>query len=248
MKCGVPSPRPMNFNPRHHAGGDMFNIASSLPPTVFQSTPPRRWRLRMGAMADGRDHISIHATTQVATIFMIGYFIWDKFQSTPPRRWRRRLSKLQEAQIKFQSTPPRRWRLCAQCHYDEHHRFQSTPPRRWRLTFSRDSLCLWNFNPRHHAGGDSFVRDGPGGDKPFQSTPPRRWRLYYGYKKQGGKEFQSTPPRRWRLCATVANSGKGLDFNPRHHAGGDLQQLGQYIRRTAISIHATTQVATNGFG
>ena len=62
---------------------------NTLPMEIFQSTPPRGWRLNTKRFC----------------------LIREIFQSTPPRGWRHEVSHLcVEACEKFQSTPPRGWR------------------------------------------------------------------------------------------------------------------------------------------
>jgi len=59
--------RTSRFNPRLHAGGDLQQLGYGLNGMVFQSTPPRRRRLRVLGMVLIFITVSIHASTQEAT-------------------------------------------------------------------------------------------------------------------------------------------------------------------------------------
>ena len=80
---------------------------------VFQSTPPRGWRLTVW--------ISPNSSRL--------------FQSTPPRGWRPMYSILALWRRVFQSTPPRGWRPRPFPLPRHLRKFQSTPPRGWRQQY-----------------------------------------------------------------------------------------------------------------
>ena len=145
-----------------------------------------------------------------------------KFQSTPPRRWRPMAHSLWTLRSQFQSTPPRRWRPehpggCVRNKQDFNPRHHAGGDTLWGW----HNIDIKNFNPRHHAGGDVVWRRHKIKEGKFQSTPPRRWRLFDEKHEYVDVQFQSTPPRRWR---------RGPSGTRRNHPN--------------ISIHATTQVAT----
>ena len=87
-----------------------FCAANGLTPLSFQSTPPRRRRLRVDCHNHPVIAISIHASAKEATSKIMRNTMCNRFQSTPPRR--RRLFEISGAGIMtvFQSTPPRRRR------------------------------------------------------------------------------------------------------------------------------------------
>ena len=81
-----------------------------------------------------------------------------------------------------------------------------------------------NFNPHHHAGGDSH--SWPNGEQVRDFNP---------HHHAGGDVSSSG----W--CYTLQH------FNPHHHAGGDPINQGPYGHGD-ISIHTTTQVVTTSMG
>ena len=167
-----------DFNPLHREGGDAGFTDALLRTAIFQSTPPRGWRLYSG---------NRFASARV-------------FQSTPPRGWRRRPLPL--------SLPPIPISIHSTARVETHlvlhpvhapeisihstarvettitctavgilPKFQSTPPRGWRPRRGISSPSLarisihstarvetcgihapylggCNFNPLHREGGD----------------------------------------------------------------------------------------------
>ena len=122
-----------NFNPRSHEGSDYYitytvNVprisihaptkgATTFHPLIvfyakFQSTLPRRERLRFWSHFIPYSTISIHAPTKGATnipdTIICKYCL---FQSTLPRRERHKRVERLYFQCPFQSTLPRRERL-----------------------------------------------------------------------------------------------------------------------------------------
>ena len=99
-----------NFNPLHREGGDLSLPVPALRPGVFQSTPPRGWRLQTEQIYNGRSYFNpLHREGGDVIGFLDSVFYME-FQSTPPRGWR--LTKAFKILIYsvFQSTPPRGWR------------------------------------------------------------------------------------------------------------------------------------------
>ena len=60
-----------SFNPLHHTGGDFGDFRSFPSLSIFQSTPPHRWRLSRQHMGGPDNFLSIHSTTQVETSLMV---------------------------------------------------------------------------------------------------------------------------------------------------------------------------------
>ena len=86
-------------------------------------------------------------------------------------------------------------------------------------------MCRDDFNPRLHAGGDAILPLAPFYTRLFQSTPPRRRR-----PGPAGRQYRAL-----------------TDFNPRLHAGGDGDPNHGREFVPGISIHASTQEATETF-
>ena len=78
----------------------------------------------------------------------------------------------------------------------------------------------------------------------FQSTPPRRRRRKNRTALAAWTWFQSTPPRRRRQSLPRQSTVTNPYFNPRLHAGGDVETLSAELASLRISIHASTQEAT----
>jgi len=168
--------------------------------------------------------VSIHASTQEAT-FVRGVSICGTCCFNPRLHagGDKTAPLARSLQAMFQSTPPRRRRLNAIAFaMPANCAFQSTPPRR-RRRFNCRSCAKYR----------------------FQSTPPRRRRQAFFSECKRVIKFQSTPPRRRRLWGGGVSR---LDhcFNPRLHAGGDPWKT-RSGKRTAVSIHASTQEATYSF-
>ena len=144
----------------------------------FQSTPPRRRRLRNPETGRNEVVISIHASAKEATGNHPLLFPMYQFQSTPPRRRRLLLRWYSlKNQWKFQSTPPRRRRL------------------RNPETGRNEVVISIHASAKEATGNHPLLFP----MYQFQSTPPRRRRLllrWYSLKNQW--KFQSTPPRRRR--------------------------------------------------
>ena len=211
----------------------------------FQSTLPRRER-RMEYLVRDREHpVSIHAPTQGATIIRERIKYISQFQSTLPRRERLWNYYAGTATQKFQSTLPRRERRRIFPAYVRCTGFQSTLPRRERRS----------------------TRVASDRDATFQSTLPRRERLAEIERiepdqivsihapTQGATlcrmfletiihGFQSTLPRRERHQQALLRHSLHPCFNPRSHAGSDINDAGVVTPAFEVSIHAPTQGAT----
>ena len=127
---------------------------------LFQSTPPRGWRLDTVETIAPPILISIHSTTRVETVYNSRPISNSIFQSTPPRGWRRLLRLEQVLHLRFQSTPPRGWRHIAHAanQYIQSISIHSTT-RVETTGKGAASFGVPDFNPLHHEGGDRS--DGP---------------------------------------------------------------------------------------
>ena len=99
--------------------------------------------------------------------------------------------------------------------------FQSTPPRGRRPGRPKTNSKPPCFNPRLHAGGDTqLLPSGRRGDVSIHAST-REATLLPVLIPAGVELFQSTPPRGRRLN-TYLTLISHTCFNPRLHAGGDL--------------------------
>ena len=122
---------------------------------IFQSTPPRGWRLCLLCMAQRIAYFNpLHHEGGDGTDKkdLSDYVV---FQSTPPRGWRRYKSNDDRIGAIFQSTPPRGWRPVKgkdtfRCQFISIH---STTRVETRL-YLHTPMVLRYFNPLHHEGGD----------------------------------------------------------------------------------------------
>ena len=211
----------------------------------FQSTLPRRERLRVQDALLHQLTISIHAPAKGATVLSYSLRVSALFQSTLPRRERPLFPSALPTMWIFQSTLPRRERRAmALCSISKRSRFQSTLPRRERRVSARAPsasqrfqstlprrerlrLALFivqirDFNPRSREGSDAYVDFLSRWRDKFQSTLPRRERLDTASPIRAARLFQSTLPRRERRISRRTRA-----------AGAD-----------AISIHAPAKGAT----
>ena len=79
---------PKDFNPRFREGSDAIHTGLGFDLWIFQSTLPRRKRLRFSLILQLLTVISIHASAKEATINFPGVLNNRVFQSTLPRRKR----------------------------------------------------------------------------------------------------------------------------------------------------------------
>ena len=145
--------------------------------TIFQSTPPRGWRLTYVDCTANDIHFNPLHREGGDGCSIISISTVQAFQSTPPRGWRQAgaaedgksddISIHSTARVETLMVTQSRWPM---------QRFQSTPPRGWRPVLPQ-LLDLWHL---------------------FQSTPPRGWRQYARTATAVYRIFQSTPPRGWR--------------------------------------------------
>ena len=187
---------------------------------LFQSTPPRRRRLRRKRLC----------------------YRVNQFQSTPPRRRRLESNHLRNQLKQFQSTPPRRRRpetilqrpaLLISIHASAKEAtnsspsiistmsFQSTPPRRRRLIVGNGTLQFSDdFNPRLREGGDiynHFLFFSIG----ISIHASAKEATFIVVRFENILLFQSTPPRRRRRGSGTPTVYTPFDFNPRLREGGD---------------------------
>ena len=130
------------FNPRSHAGSDAHSTTDVFGSGLFQSTLPRGERRQR--MSRFPDHIvSIHAPTRGATSAIFNFSRYNAVSIHAPTRGATLRSGFMVSALRFQSTLPR-------------------GERPWTLSFSKAD---WqSFNPRSHAGSDQGHR--------FPSTRP----------------------------------------------------------------------------
>ena len=165
-----------SFNPRSHAGSDDHIQKLAVRNVRFQSTLPRRERLR-----------SIQCRR-----------IGVQFQSTLPRRERPKKPEKRYTKAQFQSTLPRRERRYPFFYAIHALVFQSTLPRRERHKKSCERGISISFNPRSHAGSDSFAAS------PFSfclvsiHAPTQGATRRCCRRSERKEKFQSTLPRRER--------------------------------------------------
>src|SRR3546814_3028399 len=130
---------------------------------------------------------------------------------------------------------------------------------------SSDLQSRSGFDPRLRAGGDLATIKAASVAPTFRSTPPRRRRLTRVTAQPLTQEFRSTPPRRRRPFGRCCRC-KGIGFDPRLRAGGDVcscqaSTTSVWFRSTPprrrrlqrrmigsgypiVSIHASAQEAT----
>ena len=271
--CDRPSTRPPrslpHFNPRTREGCDCVHrigcqdiLISIHAPAKgatdagawvgwfkqFQSTHPRRVRLRSPAPGGCRGRISIHAPAKGATGDGRVRGIGDGFQSTHPRRVRR--SCRQGRQWSRADFNPRTREGC------DRDRVQSGLE--YRISIHAPAKGATRLRRREEAGdrisihapakGATSVCSLCGHPLEFQSTHPRRVRLALTLTvTRSGRLFQSTHPRRVRLGATV--TWHGQDYISIHApAKGATRGTKTVSPLRRISIHAPAKGATNQRG
>ena len=187
---------------------------------MFQSTLPRRERLRTTSCAvwlnrvsihahtkgatgaDGQDrpvkNVSIHAPTKGATFSFCAFTCPFEFQSTLPRRERLHQQKRHKSQRCFNPRSHEGSDRNIVAGTVSLGVFQSTLPRRERHKGSEPTKVFHRFNPRSHEGSDGSTSLRCRRYGRFQSTLPRRERPNTIKELQQWKWFQSTLPRRER--------------------------------------------------
>ncbi len=191
-----------------------------------------------------------------------------QFQSTHPHRMRPRIRALLLRILLFQSTHPHRMRRLVEVLEREARsnfnprihtgcdivlaidevalvKFQSTHPHRMRQPIIVARKPLADFNPRIHTGCDNTLASQVRWITRFQSTHPHRMRRNSIETVRYGLLFQSTHPHRMRRESNENNTVAMSNFNPRIHTGCDRGLPQVEIGETEISIHASTQDATN---
>ena len=233
------------FNPRPREGATDLGMPAGHSAMVFQSTPPRRGRLRPGVMEVRQ----------------------SMFQSTPPRRGRPLEAVGTQPQRMFQSTPPRRGRRVR--HRDDHDAYEVSihaPAKGATCADQRQMLRDRRFNPRPRAGGDAWplrTRGSPShvsihaparGRQSMRArlpsarvsihAPARGRRLVDQMLEHRHIEFQSTPPRGGRPMAADNRDCDCRCFNPRPREGATTSMSTMLSTMTSVSIHAPAQGAT----
>ena len=188
------------FNPRSREGSDrlIFRLKEII--QEFQSTLPRRERLKTVYLDRWCNRISIHAPAKGATRAGVGWWFACVYFNPRSREGSDANGGAFPISAKtFQSTLPRRERRYKRLRRVWDEVFQSTLPRRerhFRVTFPSESSS--NFNPRSREGSDVEIA----------ATVMHAVR------------FQSTLPRRERRCPSRPPSS-GRYFNPRSREGSD---------------------------
>jgi len=186
---------------------------------LFQSTRPRGARLLWGAPPHRGAAVSIHAPTRGATSVNHDLHDLHEFQSTRPRGARLGHHSDRPDGTQFQSTRPRGARLETSYSAAGANRFQSTRPRGARP----DGITRYHphsgFNPRAHAGRDTYEV------LSFRNNlvsihAPTRGATIHVLPYLGLFRFQSTRPRGARRLIRASLMGFS-GFNPRAHAGRD---------------------------
>ena len=189
----------IDFNPRSREGSDVNNGFRDVIDAQFQSTLPRRERLRLLVLLRKILIISIHAPAKGATM---AFAIFWKSSSISIHAPAKGATILQTSPIR---TSP---------HFNPRSREGSDCNRRKCKKSDRD------FNPRSREGSDV-------GDAPF--SPGARISIHAPakgatfsnavvFRKVG---FQSTLPRRERLLGSYLVLADWEDFNPRSREGSD---------------------------
>ena len=191
-----------NFNPLHREGGDDDDLIVLQDILIFQSTPPRGWRLTHNGLAHLLITISIHSTARVETYRKV---VWQcnhkiSIHSTARVETAELLELTCQAEISIHSTarvetisyPNFSLLITISIHSTArvetaegyqpgeaagisiHSTARVETTGSWKLSGPSP-----HFNPLHREGGDtailySFLRFSR-----FQSTPPRGWRRYY---------------------------------------------------------------------
>ena len=210
------------FNPRTHEGCDTVTSATLHIEVEFQSTHPRRVRLRALRLVAQDNHVSIHAPTKGATGTPLP--LLNTQRGFNPRTHEGcDLQNLRQLGIivLFQSTHPRRVRPNISAVVSPSVLFQSTHPRRVRHPNGSRAHHHAGFNPRTHEGCDEIQLRSVVLVGTFQSTHPRRVRREYG--------CSSSPARLVSIHAPT----KGATAHPC-----------RYLIRSVVSIHAPTKGAT----
>ncbi len=100
------------------------------------------------------------------------------------------------------------------------------------------------FNPRAHAGRDRHRRDCGQGRTLFQSTRPRRARLGTLGRQESKSIVSIHAPTQGATETNATVDRAGRCFNPRAHAGRDVESVRRGDAGVFVSIHAPTQGAT----
>ena len=132
----------MYFNPRSREGSDYLESDTYHNEMVFQSTLPRRERLRYNRDKKERMIISIHAPAKGATEMFLQCYDFDGISIHAPAKGATGIEVRTMNFTVFQSTLPRRERLKEPFEYGCIVQFQSTLPRRERLITSIQVLNL----------------------------------------------------------------------------------------------------------
>ncbi len=146
-----------DFNPRSREGSDVEIFENIAKEGRFQSTLPRRERLKMIADSEKRVDISIHAPAKGATkTAPQNKLIWNNFNPRSREGSDNNISTAFLNFFLFQSTLPRRERRKRRWTIMPSWRFQSTLPRRERLMYRFLGEDVNYFNPRSREGSDWY--------------------------------------------------------------------------------------------
>ncbi len=184
---------------------------------------PTRGATYLFAFLGHGDAVSIHAPTRGATETGDGELARLEFQSTRPRGARHNSLKITQSLMSFQSTRPRgarRWRFsCPIWNFW----FQSTRPRGARPASVAETYSGPMFQSTRPRGARHPFFSYTNTDRTFQSTRPRGARPLLPRRLIHSRLFQSTRPRGARPPMATSEALSGRRFNPRAHAGRDIE-------------------------
>ena len=126
-------------------------------------------------------------------------------------------------------------------------RFQSTRPRGAR----RGACCFGRrgarrFNPRAHAGRDQRGRAVCPRQRPVSIHAPTRGATRVRFVEWRPHHVSIHAPTRGATIRAVCGYEAKTRFNPRAHAGRDLDVIREPVQDRCVSIHAPTRGATLG--
>ena len=211
-----------HFNPRSREGSDrlIFRLKEII--QEFQSTLPRRERLKTVYLDRWCNRISIHAPAKGATRAGVGWWFACVYFNPRSREGSDHISVLcSDSLFRFQSTLPRRERPVRPFTPLSAHTFQSTLPRRER-----------HGSPGPHRDEKNISIHAPakGATQSYLTWQPSA--EHFNPRSREGSDRGAPLTRRTRW-----------HFNPRSREGSDCC-MSPTFQRSKISIHAPAKGAT----
>ena len=212
-----------HFNPRSREGSDrlIFRLKEII--QEFQSTLPRRERLKTVYLDRWCNRISIHAPAKGATRAGVGWWFACVYFNPRSREGSDHISVLcSDSLFRFQSTLPRRERPVRPFTPLSAHTFQSTLPRRER-----------HGSPGPHRDEKNISIHAPakGATQGYLTWQPSA--EHFNPRSREGSDRGAPLTRRTRW-----------HFNPRSREGSDISELHFPRNLLRISIHAPAKGAT----